>query len=351
MRVMRCVVTSGEMLVDMIPVSGRSENGKDHYAVHPGGAPANVAIGLARLKRRARFIGKLSSDSFGRMLLRTLRDNRVDTRFLPRLSERYTAIALVSLDEEGNREFSFYQEGAANWDLNEHEVTADMLDGASVCHVGLVSLAREPSRTSTLKLIDLARARRKLVSCDLNVRPQLWDSEEEMREYTGTLLERSDIFKCSEEELSHIDMPSAMPTSSDRTSRRMKTAGIVKLSRKILESGPGLVIVTMGSDGAVLTTGSGQAVVPAMKIRAVDTTGAGDAFTSGILCRIMEEGMVTRLGISSLQDAELVNFGIFANTVAGISCERYGGIESMPYLEEVRTAAKRYRPLVKAGRA
>ena len=164
-----------------------------------------------------------------------------------------------------------------------------------------------------------------------------------MREYIRILLERSDIFKCSEEELGHIDIPAAMPAFSGVTSRKMKTAGIVKLSRKILESGPGLVIVTMGSDGAVLTTGSGQAVVPAMKIRAVDTTGAGDAFTSGILCRIMEEGRVTRKSISSLQDSELMNFGIFANAVAGISCKRYGGIESMPYLEEIRTAVKRNR--------
>ncbi len=337
------VVTSGEILIDMIPAKEKSNRTGVAYCAHPGGAPANVAVGLARLGCASRFFGKLSTDKFGNMLYRTLQRNGVDVGSLPPRSPKPTAIALVTLDRSGNRAFGFYHRDTAHWDMLAGEVNRKLLSDVSVCHVGSVSLSTEPSRTATNKLIELARRSGKLVSADLNIRPQLWDDSESMVKHADALVRKADVLRCSREDLIHAGIDSSVTTAKAAVKGVMDRSQIIELSTRLMELGPGLVAITSGSAGAVLASRNGLVGVPALKVRALDTTGAGDAFTAGLLCRIVRKGITSGREASALTEEELYDFGAFSSVAAGISCRKHGGIESLPFLKEVIAAETKYR--------
>ena len=71
------VTCLGDLVIDLAPHS--VSDGKRLYAPHPGGAPGNVAVGLARLGRKSLMIAKLGDEAFGQMIAETLRRQGVDT--------------------------------------------------------------------------------------------------------------------------------------------------------------------------------------------------------------------------------------------------------------------------------
>ena len=328
---MKQVLFIGEMLIDFIP-DRPGPDGTLHYQPHPGGAVANAAVALARMGGAARFIGKLGEDSFGRMLLHTLQENGVDTRFTPTTVHSNTTLVLVTLQADGQREFLFYRQGTADTRLDSDDIPAAAWDEVALLHAGSVLLASEPARSTTLHALDQARQRGLAVSFDVNTRPALWSGEQEIRETLEQVVPRIDLLKCSAEEAHYLDPAYPVPLDAQ------DNTALQELGQRLLARGPSLVIITRGEHGALLLTRSQSAAVSASGYTAIDTTGAGDAFMGTILCQLVRNGQITGTHMTALSAEDLERMGTLANRAAGISCTRYGGIYSLPYLAEVDTA-------------
>ncbi|GAC1665890.1 MAG: carbohydrate kinase [Ktedonobacteraceae bacterium] len=329
---MKYVLCIGEMLIDFIPTAPIHDlEGSDScYRPHPGGAPANAAVAVARLGGASRCIGKFSHDTFGQLLIQVLQHNNVDSQYVRSTKEGATALALVSLQDDGQRHFSFYRHRTADTLLDVSDLDWDAWHDVALCHACSITLSAEPSRTATLAAMDHTRQMGALVSFDVNMRPAFWSSEQAMRDAVAEIVPRTDVLKLSVEEAFLFDstLLFATPEQGD-------VARLSQLGEQLLQKGPRVVIITFGSKGALLMTKTNRVAVPTVPVRAVDTTGAGDAFIGAILYSLAAQGYSSPADLVRLSQDDLHQIGVFANKVAAISCTRYGGIEALPFLSEV----------------
>ena len=171
------ITTIGEVLIDLTQ-SGWTEQGIPRFDANPGGAPANLAVAASRLGARTDFIGRVGRDSFGDYLRRCLAENGVDVSGLSVDEKERTTLAVVALDEKGERTFSFYRDPSADVNLSMAHVPLERLGSTKVLHFGSVSLTAEPARTATLEAARTAKASGAWVSYDPNYRASLWSDEE-----------------------------------------------------------------------------------------------------------------------------------------------------------------------------
>ncbi len=315
----RHVVCLGELLIDFIPeTNGLPLCEVGAFRKAAGGAPANVAAAVARLGGKSRFIGKIGRDPFGDFLKRTLEDVGVEAALLES-NEAKTGLAFVSLRSDGERDFLFFRDPAADMLLRAEEVREDWLADAAVYHFGSVSLISEPCRTATLEAARRARALGALVSYDPNVRLALWPSEDAAREEILRQMPLADVVKVSEEEIDFL-----------------LGEGLTTGAQHLLGLGPKVLVVTLGPRGCRVVTARQDVLVPGRPVEAVDTTGAGDGFVGGMLFQLASLG-VTPAGIAeALGDAATAQrVFAFANRVGAITTTRRGAIPALPTFEEI----------------
>lgn len=309
------VIACGEMLIDFVStVAGVTIKEAPAFEKAPGGAPANVAAGLARLGASSGFMGKVGDDEFGRFLEETLSRNGVDTSGMRFSAEARTALAFVSLMENGERDFMFYRHPSADMLLTPEEVDAEYVASARVFHYGSITLGAEPSRSATLHAVQAARSKDVFVSYDPNLRLNLWASESEARR--GLLLgwEHANLIKVSREE---VDFLTGEPD-------------LVAAVRGLWHDRLQLLAVTLGPGGCIYFTPERSGHVPSFDVHSVDTTGAGDAFLAGLLFKLL-----AHLG-KPLQDAIIREAVLFANAAGALTTTKRGAIPALPALEEVQ---------------
>ena len=305
------IMTLGEVLIDLTQTE-TDENGIGHFAAFPGGAPANVAVAASRLGAKTGFIGKIGSDSFGAQLRRTLEDDGVDTSCLFETEEVPTTLAIVSVDERGERSFSFYRNPGADTQLTTAEAVsfldAEDAELPMILHFGSLSLTAEPSRQAALTAVEEARARGVTISYDPNYREALWPDEDEAVFWMKAPLKKVDILKISDEEL-------VLLTGTDDLDEGSS-----------LLSGYGIktILITLGSKGVYYRSGETCGTVPAEKVTVCDTNGAGDTFLGAVLAQL-----------AGNPEKDLAEILAFANRAAAVTCSRAGAIPAMPTLEEL----------------
>uniref|UniRef100_A0A0E0N662 fructokinase n=1 Tax=Oryza rufipogon TaxID=4529 RepID=A0A0E0N662_ORYRU len=317
------VVSFGEMLIDFVPtVAGVSLAEAPAFVKAPGGAPANVAIAVARLGGGAAFVGKLGDDEFGRMLAAILRDNGVDDGGVVFDAGARTALAFVTLRADGEREFMFYRNPSADMLLTHAELNVELIKRAAVFHYGSISLIAEPCRSAHLRAMEIAKEAGALLSYDPNLREALWPSREEARTKILSIWDQADIVKVSEVELEFL-------TGIDSVEDDV----VMKLWRPTMK----LLLVTLGDQGCKYYARDFRGAVPSYKVQQVDTTGAGDAFVGALLRRIVQDP-------SSLQDQKKLEEAIkFANACGAITATKKGAIPSLPTEVELRYEIHWYR--------
>lgn len=328
---MKHIINLGEVLIDVIPTT-QIRLGEACYSPFPGGAVANVAVAIARLGGLSRFIGGVSEDEFGRLLVQVLADNHVDTRYVCVIKEAPTAVALVTLHAGGQRHFTFFRQETADSQLQAEDLNWSAWHDAAVCHVGGVLLSTEPARSATLAAMDYTRQVGSIVSFDVNIRPSLWSSPDTIQETIAKAVDRADILKLSAEEAEYTGEQSY---ASYAPSEPLERSKLYALGEALLQRGPRLVIITLGAHGAVLLTAKHRVEIPSLPVRPIDTTGAGDAFMGAALYLLAQQGCYTPADLLALSEHDLSNLGSFANQVAGLSTTRYGGISSFPYMHEI----------------
>jgi len=298
------IVVAGEALVDLAPREGL-------LLPLPGGSPYNVAVGLGRLERTTSYLGGLSTDAFGQRMADRLAEESVDLSLSPRL-DAPTTLAVVHLDEEGRASYGFYLEGTAAA-LVDADHLPTLPQGASL-HVslGAIGFAHEPTGRALAGLLERGTGGR-LTSMDPNVRPLVFEQAGGVAAYARIMdrvVAATDLIKVSDEDLEQLH-PAA--------------GGWHAVASRWAASGPALVVVTRGPDGAVALTPDGREVsVPGEHVEVVDTVGAGDAFTSGLLAWLDRQGVTDRAALAALDDDTLRAGLAYARRVAAITCTRAG---------------------------
>ncbi|MGM9537546.1 MAG: carbohydrate kinase [Candidatus Onthomonas sp.] len=309
------VITSiGEILIDLTQ-TGALPIGVPQYAAFPGGAPANLAVAAARLGADTAFIGKVGADSFGALLRRTLEMNHVDTSCLFTDPTEHTTVAVVSVDSQGERSFSFYRSPGADACLTQEEAVAGLKQAPKILHFGSVALTREPAQSAVFVVAAMARRLGSLVTFDPNYRANLWPSEADAVYRIKQALSLCDILKLSEEELVLL----------------AGTDDLEQGTARLVEYGVILVLVTRGEKGVFYRYRNKTGSVPGVPCKVADTNGAGDSFFGAVLARLSELDLNQPIPIAQLE--EILNF---ANHAASITVSRPGAIPGMPTLEEVQ---------------
>jgi fructokinase len=310
------IITLGELLIDFVPtVSGVSLIEAPAFKKAPGGAPANVAAGLAKLGVSCAFLGKVGDDAFGRFLKATLDEVGVDTNGLVFSEDARTALAFVSLRADGEREFMFYRHPSADMLYRSEEVAVDLIRAAKIFHLGSISLISEPSRSATLTALRTARDSGLLISYDPNLRLALWPDAEAAKTGMLSVWEQASIIKVSEEELTFL------------TGETDSAKAVEKLWHKDLQ----LLVVTLGKDGCAYFTPTYQGRVSGFPVKPVDTTGAGDGFVAGLL-----RGLLIYPDALADENA-LRTVCRFANAVGALTTKQRGAIPALPTLPDVET--------------
>jgi fructokinase len=310
------VVCLGEALVDLICQDvGHSLIEAGRFEKHAGGAPANVAVGLARLGASSAFIGKVGQDAFGDFLVGVLAANGVNTERVMRAELARTGLAFVTLDKEGEREFLFYRHPSADMLLKPDEVERmqESILEASVFHFGSLSLIHEPTRSATLRALEIAHLADRTISFDPNLRLDQWPSPASARDRIRGVLDWVDLLKVSEIELDFLIGDQPLDGFFD----------------VLWSHGARLLVVTLGSEGCRFFSPTSQGTVPGFTVPVVDTTGAGDGFTAGLLFNVVQfPEMFERLDLirSALR---------FANAVAAITTTCHGAMSCLPTREQV----------------
>ncbi|XP_062233226.1 probable fructokinase-6, chloroplastic isoform X1 [Phragmites australis] len=313
------VVCFGELLIDFVPtVNGVSLAEASAFKKAPGGAPANVAVGIARLGGSSAFIGKVGDDEFGYMLSDILKQNNVNNQGLLFDPHARTALAFVTLRSDGEREFMFYRNPSADMLLEEKELDLDLIRKAKIFHHGSISLITEPCKTAHIAAAKAAKDAGVLVSYDPNLRLPLWSSAEDARDGILSIWESADVIKISEEEVSFL-------TNGEDP---YDDAVVKKLIHPKLK----LLLVTEGPDGCRYYSKEFSGRVSGLKVTAVDTTGAGDAFVAGMLSQLVTD-------FTLLQDEGRLREALkFANVCGALTVTERGAIPALPTQQQVLDA-------------
>ncbi|MWA02668.1 carbohydrate kinase [Actinomadura sp. LD22] len=248
------IVVLGEALVDLV-----GEPGGRRFRADPGGSPANVAVGLARLGADATLLTRLGDDAFGRLVTDhvTASGAALDAR-----PAAFTSLAIVPVDAAGVPSYDF----ALSWDPAPVRLPPD----TAVLHTGSLAAAIVPDA------VEAAMREAPVVTYDPNVRPAFARDRTAERERVERQVELSDVVKASDEDLAWL-YPGTDPA---------------EVARRWHDLGPALVVVTRGPRGCIAINEAGLIERPAPPVEVVDTVGAGDAFMSGLLSGLLAGGLL-----------------------------------------------------------
>lgn len=316
------VICVGEVLVDFLPLQPASQV-KDvrSWERHLGGAPANVAVGAARLGLTSAMLGVVGVDAFGEFLREGLAAEGVDVSRLRQTDLGNTGLVFVSHGPGGERHFTHFRTRSADLFLGDLDVDPAFLLRSRALQFGTGALLYRDAQKAMIKMAHLAKSAGKWVVLDPNLRLDTWPRPNDLRRLLDYLLPSCTVVKLSEEEMGFV------------TSRDSIDQALVALKK----AGVRLPIITTGARGATFLWNGKVVRVPAPKAEAVDTTGAGDGFSAGLLF-----GLLRALGNADALDeagvGELRELVGFACAVGARVVERPGAVAGLPRLEELTKA-------------
>ncbi|HET8616967.1 MAG TPA: carbohydrate kinase [Actinomycetales bacterium] len=260
------VLVAGESLVDVVARHGGVVDR------HAGGSPANVAVGLARLGHDVTLATRVGSDADGDLLRRHLEADGV--RLSPgSVVDGRTSTATAVLDDDGAATYEF----DVDWALP----TVDLADVLHL-HAGSIGSALPPGAADVHRLLVRAAEAGITTSYDPNLRPGLIGSAADERPVVERLVAGADVVKASDDDLAWLYAGTAAPDP-------------VAAAARWARSGPQLVVLTRGADGAVAWVREQPdrpLHLPSPSVQVVDTVGAGDAFMSGLLSGLLDAGLL-----------------------------------------------------------
>lgn len=310
----------GEALIDMIPAeSGKMIKNVAAFSPIVGGAPANVCGAFSKLGGESYMVTQLGNDPFGDKIIDNFTEFNIGTEYISRTSEANTALAFVALMEDGNREFSFYRNPSADMLLDKASIKKEWFADSFALHFCSVSLGDTPMKEAHKRAIEYALEAGNIISFDPNLRFNLWESEEKLKQAVLEFLPYAHVLKVSDEELEFI-------TGIRDEREAVKSLFVGNVS---------LVLYTKGADGAEAYTKTVTAHADGVKVKAFDTTGAGDAFIGSFLFNL-ERALAGNKRIDDLSKETLEKMLEFSNQYCAKSVMKPGAIASYPSLSEMQ---------------
>ncbi|KJY93642.1 fructokinase [Vibrio neptunius] len=304
------VWVTGDAVVDLIPDSESS------YLKCPGGAPANVAVAIARLEGDAAFIGRVGQDPLGRFMQQTLKQEQVDTQMMILDEAQRTSTVIVDLDDSGERSFTFMVKPSADQFLETSDLPT--FTQGQWLHVCSIALANEPSRSSTLEAMRQIKAAGGYVSFDPNLREEVWANPEELKPIVREAIALADVVKFSDDELLFL-------TGSDTLEQGVEALEPFKNT---------LVLITQGAKGALVLFEKTQQLIASQAVSPVDTTGAGDAFVGGLLAKLSQ--------YNDWQQLEVIQSAVkWANGCGALATTQKGAMTALPSYQALEEYIKR----------
>lgn len=292
------VICIGEVLADFVP------EGRGHV-LRPGGAPANVAVNLARMGVSSGIITKTGTDPLGKFLKGFLRENRVNVSNVFTTNRAKTGLVLVFHDKNNESTYSFYGDPAADKFLDKSEIKPAYINTCEILHYGSISMMHPVSAAAVTKAVLTAKRNGALISYDPNVRLNLWKGRfSAAKKMMRGLFKYADIIKLNEKELKFLF--GAKPSAGELG--------------KLFGKGH-LVFVTAGAKGCFVYLNGFFARASGAKARVVDATGAGDAFMAGVLSGIIKN----KKGLE-LEESVLLKIAQKANSLGAAAVARKGAV-------------------------
>ncbi|MCY0874886.1 MAG: carbohydrate kinase [Firmicutes bacterium] len=320
------VVAVGEMLIDFTALeTDTSVLNAGAFTRNPGGAPANVAVAVAKLGQQAAFAGCVGEDPFGSFLIQTLVTYGVQTEQVFQVPAANTSLAFVAR-QSGDPDYFFVRNPGADVLFGPDLARQVAISAETILHFGSNSLAEQPIREAIMQLVERVHQAGAIVSFDVNLRPAFWRGQDgEALTLCRQMVMEADIVKVNRDELRWL-------------------AGKADIDEGLQVLGawaPGLLLCTLGSEGAVLSVPDGLDPaarqvhrVAGFPADCVDATGAGDACIGALIAQLLERG-VTRQGWATIEPTDWVSMTSFACAAAAVNVTRTGAIHAMPVRAEV----------------
>lgn len=261
---------------------------------------------------------KLGIDGFGDAILEEVKPLGVDVSRVGRTNQANTALAFVSLKEDGERDFSFYRNPSADMLLSEDEIHEEDFENGSILHFCSVSLIDAPIKQAHKKAIEYATKYNGIISFDPNVRLPLWESPEACRQAILEFLPLSNIVKISDEELEFI-------TGIKDEQEALKSLFVGNVE---------VVIYTKGTNGSDFITKERKVTVPSFTVKAEDTTGAGDSYIGSFLYQVAQT-VNTLEELVQLDEVKVTEIMTFSAATAALTVSKKGAIAALPTKEAV----------------
>jgi len=311
------VTALGELIIDFAQTK-IDEKGYPTLNANPGGAPANFLAPLAKFGLKTAMIGKVGNDTFGDLLLNTLKENKIDTKGVLKDENNFTTLAFVTFNEKGDRSFAFSRKPGADTQIIFDDIDLSLIDNTKIFHFGTLSLTNNPAKKTTKKIVSYAKKQNKIISFDPNLRKPLWNDLKDAKDAIIYGLKNADIVKISDEEVEFL-----FDIRSD------KAIDFLLKEYKNIK----LLYVTCGDKGAYFSNRKYSGFVSSLKdINVIDTTGAGDIFGGSAMYKLLEK----KKDIGDLTYEDLNDIVKFASISAGLACTKYGGISSVCELEKIK---------------
>ncbi|RVU33584.1 carbohydrate kinase [Rheinheimera riviphila] len=306
----------GEILIDFLQDPQHNEV----FRRFAGGAPANVAVAVAKLGGHSKFIGMVGQDMFGEFLTAQLKHYGVDCSAVRQTSLAKTALAFVALDEQGDRSFSFYRPPAADLLYLPEDCPPDLWQQPGILHLCSNSLTENAIAVTSFALVAMAKAHGWLVSVDANLRHNLWSNGSANRELVTQLLQQADLIKLSDDELRYL---------AAGQDPQLWLAELLLQKR--------WVIVTAGAAEVRSYSPASNISLPVTPVTVVDTTAAGDSFVGAWLLQLSQllEGgssWAQLLGDQGIQQ-QIVQNAIVAGS---LTCQQFGAFSALPTFYQIK---------------
>jgi len=305
------VTCIGETLIDFVSTEkGVTLSEAAGFLKLAGGAPANVAVGLAKLGTRSAFVGKVGADPFGQFLRSELNRYGVDSSGVSFDREHKTRLAFVSLTRSGDRDFEFWERNPADEHLLPADVDIDKVARSKIVAVSSFLLNHEPARTSLFRIVKRLRRKGCLIAFDPNLRLALWKSREEARRNIVKAIRLSHVLRMNDEEAAFLSGTEEIETAA----------------AAFISMGPELVVVTRGEKGCYFRTAQHSGYMKGFRVKNADTTGCGDGFYAALLHGLVCSGK----SIAGLTLSDLASNCRTANAAGALTAAKHGAIPALP---------------------
>lgn len=316
------IICFGEALIDLLSNKIANQNvDEESFRQFAGGAPANVSVAIAKLGGNTFFSGMLSTDTFGNFLYQSLKNNQVKTDYIKFTKKAKTALAFVSLDQDGERSFDFYRDNTADLCFQPSDFEKEWFDESGIYHFCSNSLTDHLICQSTIAGITHAKNNDWLVSFDVNLRLALWPESSQTHSTIMSVIKSADIIKMSMDELVYM----------------AKDEGHQHFIAELLADGVSLVLITNGGEPLQWYTEQHNGSFHAKTTQVVDTTAAGDAFIGGFLFTIGQQNITKSALDDWLNNRKNIDNAVrFAGACGAHAVSIAGAFPSLPTLESVQ---------------